>query len=95
MAEVALYCGVLEPRVERLELEGLAASHREGIPLLNVLRVLDIPQAAALVLPRTLVLTGVEEGSFGWTKGAALLFPGSGTDGPLLFRRVSAGKDRP
>jgi hypothetical protein len=95
MAEVALYCGLLEPRVERLDLEGLAVSHREGIPLLNVLRVLDIPQAAALVLPRTLVLTGVEEGSFGWTKGAALLFPGSGTDGPLFFRRVSAGKDRP
>jgi dienelactone hydrolase len=94
MAEVALYAGILEPRVERLDLAGLAPSHRSGIPLLNVLRVLDIPQAAALVFPRVLVLRGVEEEAFAWTRRAALLFPPGEGGNPLVFAEEEAGPER-
>ena len=40
---------------------------------MNVLQVLDIPQAVALVLPRRVVLTGVDPEAFRWTRQAAEL----------------------
>jgi len=45
----ALYAGLFEPGLERLELVDLPASHSEGPDFLNVLKVLDLPQAIALV----------------------------------------------
>ncbi|MCZ6796122.1 MAG: prolyl oligopeptidase family serine peptidase [Planctomycetota bacterium] len=73
LAGVALYAALFEAGVERLHLRSLPASHRDGVVLMNVLQVLDIPQAVALVLPRRVVLTGVDREAFRWTRQAAEL----------------------
>ncbi len=53
MAGVALYASLFEPPIAGLDLTNLPATHREGPTLLNVLRYLDMPQAAALVAEQT------------------------------------------
>ena len=52
MAGVVLYAGLFEPDVARLDLWQPPASQRRGPTFLNVLRVLDMPQAIALAFPR-------------------------------------------
>ncbi len=52
MAGIALYAALFEPDVARLDLWHPPASHRQGPIFLNVLRVLDMPQAVALAFPR-------------------------------------------
>ncbi len=52
MAGIALYATLFEPDVARLDLWHPPASHRQGPIFLNVLRVLDMPQAVALAFPR-------------------------------------------
>ena len=52
MAGIALYASLFEPDVARLDLWHPPASHRQGPIFLNVLRVLDMPQAVALSFPR-------------------------------------------
>ncbi len=44
----ALYAGLFEPTIARLDLSSLPKSHRGGPDYLNVLRVLDIPEALEL-----------------------------------------------
>jgi hypothetical protein len=56
MAGVTLYAGLFEPDVARFDLWHLPASHRVGPTFLNVLRVLDTPQAVALAFPRKVKL---------------------------------------
>ncbi len=56
MAGIALYAGLFEPDVVRLDLWHPPATHRRGPTFLNVLRVLDMPQALALALPRQVKL---------------------------------------
>jgi hypothetical protein len=56
MAGIALYAALFEPEVARLDLWHPPASHRQGPIFLNVLRVLDMPQAMALAFPRRLRL---------------------------------------
>jgi cephalosporin-C deacetylase-like acetyl esterase len=56
MAGVALYAGLFEPDVARFDLWYPPTSHREGPILLNVRRVLDMPQALALAFPRRIML---------------------------------------
>jgi dienelactone hydrolase len=56
MAVLALYAAVFESDVVRLDLYNPPPSHREGPVFLNVLRVLDVPQAMALVFPRQVKL---------------------------------------
>ncbi len=51
MAGIALYASLFEPDVSRLDLWHPPASHRQGPIFLNVLRVLDMPQAVALAFP--------------------------------------------
>lgn len=51
-AGIALYAAIFEPTIASVELWNLPPSHREGPTLLNVRRVLDVPQAVTLVLPR-------------------------------------------
>lgn len=57
MAGVMLYAGLFEPDVARLDLWQPPASHRRGPTFLNVLRVLDMPQAVALAFPRPVRLS--------------------------------------
>ena len=45
-----------EPTVAALDLWHLPSSHRQGPTFLNIARVLDTPQAVALVLPRKVTL---------------------------------------
>jgi dienelactone hydrolase len=56
MAGIALYAGLFEPDVARFDLWYPPASHRHGPILLNVRRVLDMPQALALAFPRRIML---------------------------------------
>jgi hypothetical protein len=56
MAGIALYAGLFEPDVARFDLWHPPATHRRGPTFLNVLRVLDMPQAVALALPRQVKL---------------------------------------
>lgn len=53
---IALYSGIFEPGVKKIDLWSLSPSHREGATFLNVLKVLDVPQAVALALPRKVSL---------------------------------------
>jgi dienelactone hydrolase len=52
MAGVVLYAALFEPDVARLDLWHLPESHEQGPTLLNVRRILDLPQAVALAFPR-------------------------------------------
>jgi hypothetical protein len=60
-AGIALYAALFEPGVASLDLHRLPASHREGPTFLNVRRILDTPQAVALVFPRTVTLHLAED----------------------------------
>ncbi len=51
-AAIALYAGLFEPGVASFDLWHPPSSHRRGPTLLNVLTILDMPQAVALALPR-------------------------------------------
>jgi hypothetical protein len=69
MAGIALYAAIFEPAIQRLDLWNLSPSHRNGPIFLEVLRVLDIPQALALVYPRKVKLyfqSKDESKPFGW-----------------------------
>lgn len=48
----ALYATLFEPRVAGVQLQGLPKSHREGPDYLNVLKVLNLPEALRLVAGR-------------------------------------------
>src|SRR5439155_18044653 len=56
MAGIALYAALFEPKVEQLDLWYPSPSHREGPTLLNVRKYMDVPQAVALALPRSIKL---------------------------------------
>jgi len=71
MAGVALYAGLFEPAVERFDLHKLPASHRDGPTFLNVLRVLDLPQAVALAFPHKVILYDVEQSAWAWPETVA------------------------
>ena len=55
MAALSLYATLFEPNVKRIDLYELPTSHRDGPALLNVLRVLDLPQTLTLTLERSTV----------------------------------------
>ena len=48
MGVVGLYAALFEPGIPEIMLQAPPASHASGPQLLNVLKVMDIPQAAAL-----------------------------------------------
>lgn len=48
LAGVALYAALFEPGVSELQLTDLPTSHMKGPHFLNVLRILDMPQAVAM-----------------------------------------------
>jgi dienelactone hydrolase len=55
MAGIALYTSLFEPGVARLDLWHLPKSHQQGPSLLNVLKILDVPQAVAMAAERSKV----------------------------------------
>ncbi len=58
MAGVALYAALFDPRIARLNLMDLPATHRDGPIFLNILRYLDMPQAVALAAEHTTIVFG-------------------------------------
>ncbi len=52
---LALHAAALDNRITRVILEDAPASHWQGPPLLNVLRLTDLPEVAGLVAPREIV----------------------------------------
>jgi hypothetical protein len=68
----ALYASLYDAPMAALDLTDPPASHRTGPDYLNVLRFLDVPQAAALAADRAPVrlhAANIEEWS--WTRAAA------------------------
>lgn len=68
-AGIALYAGLFEPSVAAFDLWHLPPSHREGPTFLNVLRVLDTPQAVALASLRPVTLhlkTETDRAAWDW-----------------------------
>jgi cephalosporin-C deacetylase-like acetyl esterase len=58
MAALSLYAAALDERISRVIVDNPPATHWHDAPLLNVLRVTDLPEAAALLAPRELVAIG-------------------------------------
>jgi hypothetical protein len=61
----AVYASLFESGIDRLQLSSPAQSHRFGPDYLNVLRVLDVPQAVTMAAERGKVLVISEENT-GW-----------------------------
>jgi dienelactone hydrolase len=53
---IAAYAALFEPDVSAVVLKDPPASHRDGPIFLNVLRVLDVPEALGLLAPRPLTI---------------------------------------
>ena len=51
----SLYAALFEPAIDGVALSALPKSHRTGPDYLNVLRVLDVPQAVAMAAERCTV----------------------------------------
>jgi hypothetical protein len=83
-AGLALYASLFRPRVERLDLHQPTTTHRDGPYFLNVLRVLDFPQAAAMFLPRQLVVYDADRAAWKWAEEVAKLYDSNNP--PLEFR---------
>jgi hypothetical protein len=68
---LAVYAALYQPAIEAVVAVDPPASHRPrmagevfGPPLLNVLRVLDIPEAMGCLAPRRLTLLGATDAAF-------------------------------
>ena len=48
MGVVGLYAALFEPGISEIDLQGAPASHAAGPQLLNILKMMDVPQAAAM-----------------------------------------------
>ena len=72
MAANTLYASLFIPDVKRLDLHALPASQRDGPTYLNVLRHLDLPQAAALAAERaTLAIYADDEQPWSFARQVA------------------------
>jgi len=65
---LAAYAALLEPRLAEVTVIEPPISHREGPVFLNVLRVVDIPEALGMVAPRRLEIKSVQPAAFDRTR---------------------------
>ncbi len=93
---VAAYAALYEPAIAEVVAVAPPPSHRPhlpgaayGPPLLNVLRVLDTPEALGCLAPRRLVLVGASAGAFDRT---ATLYRLAGAAGRLELRSKKGEK---
>jgi cephalosporin-C deacetylase-like acetyl esterase len=61
---LAAYAALLEPSIKEVVVVNPPKSHREGPHFLNVLRVLDIPEALGLLAPTPLTIIGGQDPAF-------------------------------
>jgi hypothetical protein len=61
---LAAYAALFEPSIKEVVIVDPPASHREGPTFLNVLRVLDIPEALGLLAPTPLTLVNAKDKAF-------------------------------
>jgi cephalosporin-C deacetylase-like acetyl esterase len=61
---LAAYAALFEPAIKEVVLIDPPASHREGPIFLNVLRVLDIPDALGMLAPASLTLVNAKDKAF-------------------------------
>jgi cephalosporin-C deacetylase-like acetyl esterase len=61
---LAAYAALFEPGIEKVVVVDPPKSHRDGPIFLNVLRVLDIPEALGLLAPRRLTLVNAKDRAF-------------------------------
>jgi cephalosporin-C deacetylase-like acetyl esterase len=80
---IAAYAALLEPRLGGVTAIDPPASHRDGPIFLNVLRVLDVPEAFGLLAPRSLHIATSQPTAFNQTRKLYNLGGGSLTVGGL------------
>lgn len=68
MGILALYAALFDSRIEQIVLNDPPASHWQGPALLNVLRVTDVPEVAALFAPRRLTSLTKLPGTFEYAR---------------------------
>jgi hypothetical protein len=61
---LAAYAALFEPSITEVVIVDAPASHRDGPIFLNVMRVLDIPEALGLLAPRPLTLINAKDKAF-------------------------------
>jgi len=61
---IAAYAALLEPRINEVVAIDPPASHRDGPIFLNVLRVVDVPEALGMLAPRPLTIATSQSGAF-------------------------------
>jgi dienelactone hydrolase len=61
---VAAYAALFEPTIGEVVVVDPPASHRQGPYFLNVLRVLDVPEALGMLAPRPLTLVNAKDPAF-------------------------------
>jgi hypothetical protein len=61
---IAAYAAIFEPSIKEVVIVDPPTSHRDGPHFLNVLRVLDIPDALGLLAPRPLTIIGGKDKAF-------------------------------
>jgi hypothetical protein len=74
MGALGLYAAAIEPRITRVILDDPPASHWQGLPLLFVLRLTDLPEAAGLVAPREIVSIGPLPAAYSYTSSIYRLY---------------------
>jgi hypothetical protein len=77
---LAAYAALFEPSITEVVIVDPPASHRDGPIFLNVLRVLDIPDALGLLAPRPLTLVNAKDKAFDRT---AEIYKLAGAEGKL------------
>ena len=65
---IAAYAALLEPRLREVAAIDPPASHHDGPIFLNVLRVLDVPEAFGLLAPRPLTIATAQATAFDRTQ---------------------------
>jgi hypothetical protein len=65
---LAAYAALFEPAIKEVIVFDPPASHHEGPTFLNVLKVLDIPEALGLLAPRKLTLINSSDQAFNRTE---------------------------
>ena len=74
---IAAYAALLEPRISEVMAVDPPASHHDGPIFLNVLRVMDVPEAFGMLAPRPLTIATGQAGEF--ARAQSLYRVGGGT----------------